>query len=131
MLHWPEGCPAEPANAAFIRATGIKAMPRGNASHQLTFELCRVTEGVADAFRQRLQGIATLPRTMADVLIGFADGTGYRLRNAAVRAWPGGQEQHLTRERITLLGGDLVPDAGTYTPGQSWGSIGTNWEELG
>ncbi|WP_193214798.1 hypothetical protein [Luteolibacter marinus] len=117
--------------AGFVRGSGVKNFPRGNESHQLTFELARITDGVADALKQRLLGMASLPRTMKPVLIVFDDGVQWRLSNCAVQSWPGGQEEFIGREGVVILGGALAADVGVYVPGATWGEINFTWEDLG
>lgn len=117
--------------AAFVRAAGIKAIPRGNESHELTFSLARETAGAAQALHSRLAATLALPRGMADVLIEV-DGQGaLRLRDCAVESWGGGQDEHLTRETVRISGGALEPDAGTYLPGQTWGEFSLLWQNIG
>ena len=117
--------------AGYVRGAGVKNFPRGNDRHTLTFELARITAGVAEAFKARLAGMATLPRTMKPVLIAFEDGEQWRLADCAVRSWPGGQVEHIGREGVVILGGTLAADAGVYVPGSTWGAIHFNWEDLG
>ena len=45
--------------------------------------------------------------------------------------WPNTQVDHVTREGVSILGGALTADAGVYVPGQTWGEISFNWEDLG
>lgn len=108
--------------ATYVRAAGSKALPRGNDSHEIVFEIARETDGPADAFKKRLTNITTLPRTGKDMLVTFEDGTHFRLKDAAIQAWPGRQEDHLLIERISIVGGSIVTDAGTYTEGSTWGA---------
>ena len=115
----------------FVRALGVKAFPRGNESHSLSFEKCRILDSMHDALAGRLNGIIALPRTMADVLISLEDGRNWRIANCAVRNWPGGQEERLTREGVNIIGGLLTADEGVYAPGQKWGELNLNWENLG
>lgn len=115
----------------FLRALGIKAFPRGNDLHTVSFEKCRIEDGMDDALASRLNGIIALPRTMADVLISLEDGRNWRIANCAIRNWPGGQEERLTREGVSIIGGRLTADEGVFVPGQTWGEINYEWENLG
>lgn len=112
--------------ATLVRAAGIKALARGNESHEFTFELVRATPGPVDAFRQRLRNITTLPKGSADMLISFdvdqETEEHFRLKDSAIRGWPGFQEDQLAIERISILGGQLVVDeGGPYEEGSVWG----------
>jgi hypothetical protein len=113
---------------SLIRAAGVKATPRGNEQHTLRFALCRIEDSLQDAFAARINGIIALPRTMADVLVELADGRKWRLKNAAVQAWNGGQTERLSRENVELLGGQLITDAGSYTPADYWNTDPGTWE---
>jgi len=116
---------------AVVRAAGIKAFPRGNERHRLIFELCRIEEDLPDAFAARVTASTALPRGMADVLVALEDGRSWRLKDAAVKSWPGTQVERLTRERVELVGGRLVGDDGVYTPNATWGEISMLWEDMG
>jgi len=104
-----------------VRAAGVKALPRGNERHTLTFELCGETAGVVAALKRRFARALELPRGRADVLIAFEDGTQYRLHHCAVRSWPSRQTEHLTRERVQIIGGAYEEDAGSYDVLVAWG----------
>jgi hypothetical protein len=116
---------------SFVRALGVKAIARGNESHTLAFEKCREEDAMDDAFAARLNGIIALPRTSKDVLLSLEDGRQWRIANAAIGSWPGGQEERLTREGVEIIGGRLTVDEGVYVPGQTWGEISMEWENLG
>ena len=111
-----------------IRAAGMRAIPRGNETHNIKFTACVIEDAMDDAFAGRLTRITTLPRAGADVLISLEDGRSWRLKHCAVQAWPGGQEERLTRETVEILGGDLTPDDGAYVPGAFWQADTSLWE---
>lgn len=113
---------------ALVRAAGIQAKPRRNESHTLRCSVCVIEETIDAAFAGRLNRILALPRTMADVLISLEDGQNWRLKNAAIEAWPGGQEERLTRETLEIIGGELLPDEGAYAPGGFWQEDSSLWE---
>jgi hypothetical protein len=112
----------EVQTSRYVRGDGVKNFPRGNESHELRFTLAREIDSTVDAFEERLANTLTLPRTMADVLIQFESGRQFLLKNAAIRAWPNGQEDHLTRESLVILGGEIVETATVYTIGNTWGA---------
>ena len=114
---------------ALVRALGIRAMPRGNERHAVAFAIARIEATLYDAFASRLTGTIALPRDMADVLIALEDGRQWRLKNAAVSAWPGSQEEFIGREGVQLIGGNLEADAGVYVPGSAWNYDTEYWEE--
>jgi len=95
---------------ALIRAAGIIVIPRANERNTLRYTLCTVAETLTDAFAGRLTRAIALPRTMADIKIEMpvADGRKWLLKNACITAWPGGQQETLTREEIQIQGGELV-----------------------
>lgn len=113
-----------------VRSAGVKAFPRGNERHQLSFELCRIRDGMDEAFAARMNAAISLPRGMADVLVTLDEDRSWRLKNCAVRSWPGGQEERFTREAISIEGGELVDESSHYEPGQTWGEIALKWENL-
>jgi hypothetical protein len=118
--------------ADFVRGLGAKHFPRGNESHRLTFTLARITEGVAEAFIARLSAGVALPKSASKpVLLAFESGEQFRLADCAIRSWPHSQEDHLTRESVIIEAGRLTADAGVYVPGQTWGEVSFNWEDLG
>lgn len=108
-------------SSTYVRAAGTKHFPRGNETNQLTFTLARITDGVADALEARLVNAIALPRTKGDVLLTFESGTQLLMKDCAIRSWGGGQEEHLTRETLTILGGAMQVTTATYTPGAIWG----------
>ena len=108
--------------ATYVRAAASKALPRGNDGHELVFEIARQTDGPADAFKKRLTNITTLPRTGKDLLITFEDGTHFRMRDAAIQSWPARTEDSVLIERISIAGGLIEADGGTYTEGSTWGA---------
>lgn len=112
-----------------VRAKGIRAVPRGNETHTVEFERCHVMDTVADAFAARMNGSTAVPRGSADVLIRLGDGRGWRIKNAAVRSWPGGQVERFVRERLSIIGGEMIQD---YDPAASlaWEEITTPWESM-
>lgn len=114
--------------AGLIRAAGIRAIPRGNERHTLSFSLCRIRDAMDDAFAARVNGMLALPRTMADVLISLEDGRGWRIKNAAISDWPGGQEERLTRDGVHITGGEIIADSGTFAPGSVWSADDQLWE---
>ena len=115
----------------FVRAAGIKAFPRGNNRTALRFEKSEIEDSIVDAFATGLSAIVALPRTQADILVSLQDGRNWRISNAAIRAWPVGQEARLTRQAVEIIGGRLTADAGVFVPGQTWGEINYEWENLG
>lgn len=115
----------------FLRAVGIKTFSRGNDRTTVSFEKCEIETSIVGAFASSLNGIAALPRTTADILISLEDGRKWRISDAAIRAWPTGQEARLTRQAVEIVGGRLTGDAGVYIPGQTWGEINYEWENLG
>lgn len=113
---------------SFVRAAGIRAVPRGNQRHTLGFELCRPSPGLFSAFEARVNAMITLPKTGADILISMEAGQQWRIKDAAVRNWGGGQDEFLTRERVEIIGGILAVDEGSYSPGSSWETL--VWESI-
>jgi hypothetical protein len=115
----------------FIRSLGTKAFPRGNESHTLTFDKAGIEDSLQDAFAANLTDSISLPRTKADVLLSLEDGRQWRLKDAAIRAWPVSMDNtRITRQSCEIQGGRLVTDEGTYAPGSVWGDISTLWEDL-
>lgn len=94
--------------AARVRAVGIKAIPRGNEQHTLTYTKCVETAGIADAAKAVLNHAKNLPLGMAAVTVTFADATVFTLADAAVEAWGGGQTEHLARLSTRIIGGALT-----------------------
>jgi hypothetical protein len=90
-----------------LRAAGVEAQPRGNESNVLTFSICKEHAGVEAAAKAMFAFPISLPRTMEDVTVKFADNSGVRLKNAAVQGWSGGQEDQLGRHGVTITGGTL------------------------
>jgi hypothetical protein len=114
--------------AAFIRAAGVRAIPRGNETHILTFESCHEETDIKTAMFGQLSLPAGLPKGMADVTVTFEDGSGIRIKNAAVESWEGDQTERLGRHRVNIIGGEIEIAAGI--PGVNWEDITTNWEDL-
>jgi hypothetical protein len=112
----------------FVRAAGIRAIPRGNQRHTLGFELCRVETGLFEAFEARVNGMISLPKTGADILISLQAGQQWRISKCAVRNWGGSQDEFLTRERVDIVGGALSVDEGSYSPGSTWETL--IWESI-
>lgn len=94
-------------SAQFVRAAGIKAFPRGNQSNELTFSLCNEQTTIEAAMKAQFQFPVTAPKTMADVTVTFADGSGVKIKNAAVESWSGGQTERLGRHTLRIIGGEL------------------------
>jgi len=99
-----------------LNRAGVQNFPRGNEAHKLTFTLCRIEDEIQDAFQERIAQALAAPRYMADVLLSFASGTNYRIKNAAVESWPNDQRGRLTKETLVILGGEIVEDSGTTAP---------------
>lgn len=114
----------EVQSVALVRGAGVKHYPRANESHRISFTLCRLTpDTVEDAMIARLAAGSALPRTTKDVLLTFDNGRQFRLKNCAVQSWPHTQDDHLTRETVTIMAGEMVADLGTYVDGDVWGEI--------
>jgi hypothetical protein len=102
-----------------VRAAGIKARPRGNEQHTLTFSLCKELPvdtplTVENAAKAAAIYPITLPRTMADVKMQFANGSGITLKNACITEWDASNQDHLGRYTLTFIGGELTAiEAGT------------------
>lgn len=92
----------------FVRAVGIKAFARGNERHTLKWEMAVETAGLAAAFAAQLNAAIGLPRGSSDMLISISGGAAWRLQSAAIRAWGGGQEEHITRQKVEIVGGAMV-----------------------
>lgn len=93
---------------ARVRAAGIRAQPRGNESHTLTFSLCVIAESVEAAAKAAAHYAHTLPKTMADVTVKFADDTGITLKDAAIASWQAENSDPLGRHTLTIIGGEIV-----------------------
>lgn len=115
----------------FVRAIGVKAFPRGNESHRLRFEKAGIEDSLVDAFAAFLTDSISLPRTQADVLLSLEDGRNWRIKDCAIRAWPGGTDgTRINRQGCEIKGGRILYDEGSYDPGSVWGDIGVFWEDL-
>lgn len=110
--------------SSYVRGTGTKNFPRANEAHKITFTVAREKSTIEVAFDARLNNARLLPRTTKDVLLSFA-GTPrqYRVKNCAIESWPHDQEEHVTRESVVILGGEIVLDSGTYADGDVWGEV--------
>lgn len=114
-----------------IRATGSAVIPRGNETHTLTFTKAAETAGVREALAGQIGAQRSAPRGRADVLIQIQSNGGWRLKGAAVESWPGGHPvEHISAMGLRILGGELVVDAGTPTPGGTWGEINFQWQNI-
>jgi hypothetical protein len=115
----------------FVRAAGIKAFARGNEKTSLNFMKCNIETSVVEGFARLLSDIVALPKSTADILISLEDGRNWRIPDAAIQSWPASQEARLTRQTVEIIGGKIAGDAGVYIPGQTWGEINYQWENLG
>lgn len=114
-----------------VRAAGSAVIPRGNETHILTFMKAAETAGVREAIAGQIGAQRSAPRGRADVLLQVGNHGGWRLRGAAVESWPGGQAiEHIAAIGLRIMGGDLVVDPGTPTPGGTWGEINLQWQNI-
>lgn len=90
-----------------LRAAGIKVIPRGNQRNELTFMLCNEAATVEAAMKAQFAYPIAAPKTMADVSVTFADGSGVRLKNASVQSWQCDQTETLGRHALRIIGGEL------------------------
>lgn len=94
--------------AELVRAAGIKAYPRGNERHTVEMTVCKEHDSVATALKNAFTAALNAPRTMADVDITFADGSGIRVKNASVESWQAGHDAHLGRTTLRIIGGEIA-----------------------
>ncbi|MCW1887719.1 hypothetical protein OKA04_23480 [Luteolibacter flavescens] len=106
-----------------VRAKGVVNLPRGNESHAIAFALARVKASPLAAVEANFTDALQLPRGKADVLLSFAGGRQFRVKNCAVQSWPHDHEDHVCRQRVSILGGEITLDAGSYVEGPVWGEV--------
>jgi hypothetical protein len=109
--------------AGAIRRGGVRNHPRQNEAHQINFAIARVKESVSAALQANFVDALALPRTMKDVLLTFAGGRQFRVRNCAVQSWPHEHEDYVCRQTVRILGGEIVSDDGDYDEGNTWGEM--------
>ena len=113
----------EVQTTALVRGTGVKNYPRGNEAHKIDFTIGRVKATVVEALEANLADALALPRSMKDVLLSFADGRQFRVKNCAIQRWPHEHEDQVCRQTVSILGGHIVTDPGSYAEGATWGEV--------
>lgn len=112
--------------AGAIRRAGQRNFSRKNQTHTVEFSIARITASVEDAIVAGFSDALALPRTMEDVLLSFASGKQFRVKNCAIERWPHDHDptnDHVAKETVIIRGGEIVSDLGEYTPGDVWGEV--------
>lgn len=99
-----------------LNRAGVDTFPRGNESHKLTFTLGEEKATVQDAFEDRIRASMTLPREKADVRLSFESGARFRVKNCSIESWPHDQVEHIIKQSLVIVGGELVEETGTAPP---------------
>ncbi|MCW1926278.1 hypothetical protein OKA05_27235 [Luteolibacter arcticus] len=113
----------EVQTSATVRGTGVVNYPRGNEAHKIDFTMARVKGGVKAAVQANFVDALALPRSRKDVLLSFAGGRQFRVKDCAVQSWPHEHEDQVCRQTVRILGGNIVADLGTYVEGSVWGEV--------
>jgi hypothetical protein len=106
----------------FVASPTARNFARGNETHVIRFELCRIFQSMEDAFAARLSAMASLPRAESGLLIELRDGRKWAMTSATARSWSGLQEERMTREVVEIIGGGLAPFTGSVTASPRWGA---------
>lgn len=88
-----------------VRAAGLKAVPRGNESNEITYTLCEECEDIEAASKAALTYPAALPRTAATITLDFADSSGATYADGVISDWSSDIEGRLVRHRVRIVAG--------------------------
>lgn len=106
---------------SLVRSDSARVTSRGNELNRITFSISREKPSVRDAMLNRFKSMSTVPAGTADLLVKFDSGKKYRIKRSSIESWETSQVENLTRESLTITGGKMIDDVGTYAPGPVWG----------